>query len=446
MHLAHLPLVSGLAAALLSLGCQAPPAPPTAPRSVPLATGWADNSINAVIFRRNSLVTAGPWQFAAYYDAEGRLCLARRPSDGLQWEVEVTAYRGRVSDAHNSISLFVDGSGILHVCWDHHGNPLNYARGLRPFELQLGPPESMTGERESAVTYPEFYALPSGDLWFLYRDGGSGRGDLLAKTYDTNSGTWSDLGEVLVSGEGERNAYWQACVARDGTLHLSWVWRESGNVATNHDMAYARSEDGGRTWTKSDGEAYRLPITAESAELAARIPQASELINTTTMAVDALGRPHIATYFRSGKDAVPQYQLISSTASGWKSRPISRRTTPFSLSGGGTKRIPISRCQLLVDSDQRMSSAGSTWAALLFRDQERGSRPSALICDAFPCGPWRAVDLDTESVEHWEPTYDTERWRLHGEVDLFLQRVGQGDGEALEALGPQPIAVLEWRP
>jgi hypothetical protein len=28
------------------------------------------------------------------------------------------------------------------------------------------------------VTYPEFHALPGGDLLFLYRDGGSGGGNL----------------------------------------------------------------------------------------------------------------------------------------------------------------------------------------------------------------------------------------------------------------------------
>lgn len=415
-------------------------------RAVPLAPGWADSSVNAVIFRRNSLASAGRWQFAGYYDGEGRLCLARRERDGTEWEVAVTPYTGRVQDAHNAISLMVDGAGILHVSWDHHGHQLNYARGLEPFGLELGPREPLTGHREARVTYPEFYALPGGGLWFLYRDGGSGRGDLLAKTYDPATRRWSDAPEVLISGEGERNAYWQACVAPDGTRHLSWVWRETGNVATNHDLAYARSSDGGGTWTDSAGREVSLPITEATAEVACSIPQGSELINTTTMAVDAQGRPHIATYFRKGDDPVPQYRLISRTDEGWQERPLSARTTPFSLSGGGTKRIPISRCQLLIDSSLRLSAPGATWAALLFRDVERGSRASALVCRDFPNGPWRAIDLSTEAVGQWEPTYDTVRWDLHGEVDLFLQRVGQGDGETLEALGPQLISVLEWRP
>jgi len=92
-------------------------------------------------------------------------------------------------------------------------------------------------------------------------------------------------------GEGKRNAYWQMCTDTHGTIHLSWIWRESGDVATNHDMGYAKSEDGGLTWLKSTGEKYRLPIMAESAEYAVRIPQGHELINTTSMYSDALGLP-----------------------------------------------------------------------------------------------------------------------------------------------------------
>ena len=44
-------------------------------------------------------------------------------------------------------------------------------------------------------------------------------------------------------------------------------------VETNHDLCYARSLDGGKTWQRSDGTAYQLPITAATAEIAWKIPQ-----------------------------------------------------------------------------------------------------------------------------------------------------------------------------
>ena len=42
----------------------------------------------------------------------------------------------------------------------------------------------------------------------------------------------------------------QACVDTKGTIHISWVWRESPDVASNHDLCYAKSADG-ITWVNS---------------------------------------------------------------------------------------------------------------------------------------------------------------------------------------------------
>ena len=144
---------------------------------------------------------------------------------------------------------------------------------MRPGALALTDTMPMTGRQERSVSYPEFYRQPDGKLLFLYRDGGSGRGDLVMNRYDPAAAAgsgWTRLHDQLISGEGKRNAYTQAFLDHRGTLHLSWVWRESPDVASNHDMAYARSRDGGLTWEKSSGERYTLPITAATAEPASR--------------------------------------------------------------------------------------------------------------------------------------------------------------------------------
>ena len=103
-------------------------------------------------------------QYAAYYDADGYMVLARRAVGTDDWERRRTTSRGNVSDAHNSISIAVDGDGFLHVAWDHHVNALNYARGVAPGTLELGPRQPMTGTREERVTYPQFWRLPGGDV------------------------------------------------------------------------------------------------------------------------------------------------------------------------------------------------------------------------------------------------------------------------------------------
>jgi hypothetical protein len=408
---------------------------------IPIAEGWANNSVNAVIFRRNSLVTHQNTQYAAFYDAEQYLVLAKRRHGSQNWTTHRTDYKGNATDAHNSISIMVDGAGYLHVSWDHHGNALRYAKGISPGSLELGEKLPMTGQKEDNVTYPEFYRLPNGNLLFLYRYGASGNGDLVINTYDTTTQSWSQLQPNLLDGQGERNAYWQACVDAQGTIHISWVWRESWDVANNHDICYARSRDGGQTWENSKGEVYNLPINVKSAEVAHHIPQSSELINQTSMTTDSKGNPIIASYWRAQGTQVPQYHLVFHSGQTWHKQTVTARTMPFSLSGGGTKRIPISRPQILFRRQKDREQA-----FLVFRDAEREDKVSVAISNSFPDALWKVTDLTETSVGAWEPSYDTELWKSKGILNLFLQKVEQVDGEGLADSKPDTVSVLEWKP
>ena len=429
-----------MAVAVALAGCAQPGAGIAggAVRLVDVAPGWADNSVNTVIFRRHALVSDGGMQFIAFYDAEGRVVLGRRQPGATRWELSPTQYRGNVRDAHNSISIGVDSAGVLHVAFDHHNGPLRYARGTAPHALALGAEEAMTGRDERSVTYPEFHPLAGGGMLFLYRDGGSGRGNLVVNRYDAATGKWARLQDNLISGEGKRSAYWQAAVDGQGTLHVSWTWRESPDVASNHDIAYARSRDGGVTWQDSTGRGLALPITEATAEVAARVPQNSELINQTSMAVDGAGRPYIATYWRKAGETVPQYRIVHLGGDGWRTLDLPFRRTAFSLSGAGTKAIPVSRPQLVVD-DKGAS------ALLLFRDAERGNKVSAATVD-MARGSWTLRDLTEAPVGAWEPNLDPQRWRRSGELNLFVQDVRQADGEGLARGAATMVRVLEFKP
>lgn len=410
------------------------------PASVDVAQGWAANSVNAVVFRKNSLATHEGTQYIGFYDEQARVVLGKRRLGARDWQLHTTQYSGNARDAHNSISLMVDGTGRLHLSWDHHNTRLRYARAIEPGSLALGPEEAMTGRDEASVSYPEFYRLPQGGLLFLYRDGGSGRGDLVVNRYDPSTGKWQRVQDKLIGGEGKRNAYWQAVVDRHGALHLSWTWRESPDVASNHDIAYARSRDGGVSWERSDGSRYSLPILAATAEYAARIPQHSELINQTSMAADREGHPVIASYWRSPGSSIPQYRVLHHDGQAWRSHDLGFRRTPFSLSGRGTKAIPISRPQIVVGQ-------GDTPAAwLLFRDAERGNKVSAACTPDLRSGAWTVADLGQEAVGAWEPSLDTELWRQGGPLHIYVQPVRQLDAEGVDSAGPTPVRVLEWQP
>lgn len=403
----------------------------------PVGFGWSRNSVNTTVFRNNSLTTHGNIQYIAYYDAEGFLTLGKRPVDTQDWTVERTQYKGNCRDAHNVISIGVDGKGYLHVSFDHHNNPLRYCRSVAPGSLVLGEMMPMTGVDERDVTYPEFYNLEDGDLLFAYRSGGSGRGNLVMNRYDVETGKWSRVQNVLIDGEGKRNAYWQLYVDAKGTIHVSWVWRETPDVATNHDLCYAQSTDGGRTWKKSTGEVYALPITMANAEIACQIPQRSELINQTSMTADAKGLPYIAIYWRDADSQVPQYRLVWHDGKEWKQEQVSHRKTPFSLSGGGTKCIPIARPRLAIREEN-----GRKEAYYIFRDVERGSRVSMAYTSDLGRKSWEVKDLTNFSVEAWEPSHDTELWKNHNRLDIYVQCAYQGDGEQSVAVDARPVYVL----
>ena len=364
---------------------------------VKVGDGYSSTSVNTTVFRNSSLVTDGEVQYISYYDADGYLTVGKRTLGTTDWTLQRSQYKGNVADAHNVISM-------------------------------------MTGKDEDDVTYPEFYRMPDGDLLFAYRSGASGRGNLVLNRYDLKSRRWTRVQDVLIDGENQRNAYWQLYMDKAGAIHLSWVWRETWMVETNHDLCYAYSPDEGKTWYKSTGEKYILPICKDNAEYACHIPQNSELINQTSMSTDAEGHPYIVTYWRDADSEVPQYRLVWNDGKGWQNRQIMNRSQGFSLKGGGTKMIPVSRPRIAVDKGK---------AYFVFRDAERGSRVSMAYTDDVKSGEWQVKDLTDFSVDAWEPSYDTELWKIQQKLHIFVQETHQGDGEKVKASEATPVYVLE---
>jgi hypothetical protein len=324
------------------------------------------------------------------------------------------------------------------MAWGQHNNQLNYCKAKSPGSLALGKKTGMTGKMEDKVSYPEFYNLPDGNILFMHRYGKSGGGNLVINKYLVAQQSWKQLQTNLIDGEQQRNAYWQTFVDNNGVIHISWVWRETWDVATNHDLCYAKSMDNGLTWQKSTGEKYLLPITISNAEVACTIPIRSELINQTSMYADNKSRPYIASYWRPDTGSVPQYQLIYTIEGNWKRKQISNRTTDFSLRGGGTKNIPISRPQIVVDDRN-----DSIKVYMIYRDSERGSTISMYYCNDISETTWFTTDISDLEVNSWEPTYDPELWKEQNTISLFVQKVGQGDSETLEDLQPQPVYILD---
>lgn len=257
--------------------------------------------------------------------------------------------------------------------------------------------------------------------------------------YNPETGEWRSIHHPLIDGEGERNAYLNALsIDREGGWHISWTWRETWDVATNHDIMYAYSPDEGKTWLDSRYKKYTLPITADSAEPVFDIPQGSELINQTSMTINSKGEPVVATYWRSKDTEIPQFRIVWRDGARWKSRRVGDRTLGFSLSGGGTKRIPISRPLIAAGEKNDLY--------VIYRDFERGGGISAAVSKDEDYSEWQIRDIYTPEIGLWEPTFDLHAWENNREIHLFGQRVGQGDNEQIEEIEPQEVFILKWIP
>jgi len=159
------------------------------------------------------------------------------------------------------------------------------------------------------------------------------------------------------------------------------------------------------------------------------------------MFADAAGHPFIGTYWREAGQTVPQYHLVYNDGKVWRVNNLGFRKTPFSLSGAGTKSIPISRPQIIAWKNGTLQAV-----AFIFRDEERGNKISIAVTDDVLKGDWKISDISDKQVGAWEPTYDTELWKNKRLLDLFVQTVIQIDGEGTGNVKPQPVTVLEWKP
>lgn len=386
-----------------------------------LTQAFAGNSVNATSFRRSSITShidaaGNQTQYCAYYDYKGNIVLAKRSNDG-PWSYQWTDFMGDISDAHNVVSLAVDGAGYLHMAWSRHSGSLMYAKSDAPGSMIMKQTK-MIGTLENRATYPEFYVQPSGDMFFLYRNGSAGNGNIVLNRYIVSSGSWQRVQDNLISGEDRISPYWQACVDSKGRLHISWVWRETGDASTNYNISYTMSvDDTGSTFVNSAGEPQILPITESTSETICEIPKNSALINQTSMTTDGEDKPYIISYWRV--NGVVQYNILRFTGTQWIIYNTDIRNSDFQLSGSGTVKLPCARPQILVDG-----VGDDAKIFVLFRDNERGGKASIakLSVQDKQIKTEKMIDITDSSMGEWEPNYDIALWKQSRKLNIFMQK------------------------
>jgi hypothetical protein len=230
----------------------------------------------------------------AYYNGERQLVVASRKLGEHQWQK--TKLPETVPwDSHNDVTMAVDENDQIHLAANMHGDPLNYYRTSKPLDVETFEQlNRMTGQDEQRCTYPKFLRNNRGQLLFMYRDGGSGDGRRLINLYDAETQQWRRwVDRALLDGQGEMNAYPHGPEkGPDGMFHLAWVWRNTPDADTNHDLSYMRSRDL-KHWFTSSGEQLELPVTPSNRKVIVDpVPPKQGLLNSAfDLGFDGQNRP-----------------------------------------------------------------------------------------------------------------------------------------------------------
>ena len=290
------------------------------------------------------LLTKDDKQFVAFYDQERKLTVASRNLDSYEWEFQKLPCDPGWS-SHKSVTFAIDDEGLIHLSGCMHSNPLVYFRTSEPYNIKTFQQiTEMIGKNEKKCTYPQFFRGPGGEFMFHYRDGSSGKGNEIFNVFDQKTKKWRRLMDTpLADGEGVKNAYLNGPVTGpDGYFHLSWLWRDTPDCVTNHDLSYVRSKDL-INWETISGEKVDLPITfATKGVVVDPTPFRGGLINTSNvLGFDSKKRP-IISYHKYDKNGKSQAYNARLEKGQWKIYQTSDWDYRWYFHGFGAIEIDIS--------------------------------------------------------------------------------------------------------
>lgn len=442
-------------------------------------------SFNGASFVFDGLTSFGGYQYTAYwaqddavagpekyYVGVGRRRLPDGPWETIRLRDSTMKYAlnkaGQPSDGHNAVSLGIaPGDGTIHIAYDHHNHPLRYrvtkpGAATKPEQAKWSPelflPERSTLDTDKPVTvvcYPSFVRKPDGGLLLVMRRGQSGDGAWWMYAYDPKSQRWGaghqyDDGrnavyEATTPPSKERCAYPNGWTfGPDGTLHLSYVYRENfgkgrGGNGTNHDIYYAQSPDGGRTWKNTAGDVVSsidgktdggqtvgdraVPKQFSLASPGLRVvelDQTSSLMNQQTQAVDSKGGFHMLMWHRDpakAKPPVKTWELEESSYFHYWRSPAGEWKTAI-LPG----RVGM-RPRLGFDAADDLYAVYVVPKTPVLADRIRFEDGQLVVARATAAGQWSDWTILTTLPGPYlgEPMIDVPRLRDHSVLTVFAQ-------------------------
>jgi len=230
---------------------------------------WAGHPVGFCLYTHENR------QYITYYNANRNMVVGQRNLDEEEFELHIIPPTTRNEaggtstvlgwDSHNFVTIGIDKEGFIHLSGNVHVHPITYFRSTEANDIStLEQVFEMVGTEEKRTTYPHFMLTKEGELLYHYRDGGSGNGNEIYNVYSCETKSWSRMLDVpLTDGQGLMNAYQtQPAIMKDGWYHMYWVWRDTPDCSTNHDLSYMKSPDLKR-WYNAFGEEFELPATLD---------------------------------------------------------------------------------------------------------------------------------------------------------------------------------------
>lgn len=307
---------------------------------------WAGHPVGFCLFTHEKR------QYIAYYNANRNIVAGQRDLNDEKFELYVMPPTSRENvggtstvlgwDSHNSLTIGIDKDGFIHLSGNMHVNPITYFKSTKPSDITTLKQEmTLVGTHEKRATYPHFMLTKEQELLFHYRDGGSGNGNEIYNSYSCETKKWSRMLDIpLIDGQELMNAYQsQPTVKEDGWYHVYWVWRDTPDCATNHDLSYMKSPDL-KTWFNAFGEKIALPATLEKKILIVDpIPVKGGIINLAAkLSLDENNKP-VFTYHKYDEVGNLQLYIAHTKDEKWIYKQVTHWDYRWEFSGNGSINV-----------------------------------------------------------------------------------------------------------
>lgn len=406
---------------------------------------------------QKKITTFNDYQYATFYNSQPRVCVARRklnlPSGTPSpWQVVVLNYTpefGGVSDTHCSTQLGIcRGDGTIHLAFDHHVSDLHYivsspAAAANPdgvtwsADLFPNPVTSiLLSQAETSVTYPVFIDVPNGDLQLMMRqDGGSGAANSYLYTYSASSHRWSAK-QQIISKTGNyqydgttgtsRSAYFDNPISygQDGKLSICWIWRETTDANSSHDICFASSSDYGAHWEGNANPipAVSLPFGIQTSGITAEaIPPGQGLYNIGSGYVDSNGDYHT---------------IISYAANVYSNWSKARQNAAFYHYWRHDGTWNVRKTGLPTVGKISLVFTKNNKAYVIYTQNGKITISTPADNDWTD---WESYIYDSGSIKYDRPVIDYGRWRDEGVLSVFIQRTTNAAG------APSMIESIDFR-